>query len=79
MLAYVCQLTGIHDADLKGAEPLTKHPWGRTAMLKRIWRHWRADRHPRGGRQMAWQRRVLPAKFRNFKIALGILKRPVFC
>jgi hypothetical protein len=68
ILAYVYQLTGVHDADLKGVDPLTQHSWRSTAILKRTRWHWRAHRHrrgpaPRGGRQMAWQRRVLPAKF----------------
>jgi hypothetical protein len=64
-LAYVCQLTGVHDANLKGADPLTEHPRGpqpcssgsggtgvRTVIVEDL-----------EGRQMAWQRRVLPAKF----------------
>ena len=62
ILAYVCQLTGVHDADLKRLNTP-----GSTAMLERIRRQWRAERHRRGpasrGSQMASQRRVLPAKF----------------
>jgi hypothetical protein len=59
ILAYVCQLTGVHDADLKGGGPQRCSSGSGGNGVRTVI----VEDPPQGGRHMACQRRVLRAKF----------------
>jgi hypothetical protein len=52
ILAWACQLTGVHDADVKGADPVTEQPG--------VHRYARADRAGNGVRTIIVEDRPLP-------------------